>query len=139
MIKLLPEQVEALQQLNDICRELKVKAVLIGAIAYRTWLDDENRTTEDLDVAIAIDIDELPLLAEKLQTQGWRNDPGREHRWYSKKGVRVDLLLAGPKARAEGKITWPKSKMVMRLDGFELAFSDAVATELAPGCVFDVV
>jgi hypothetical protein len=55
MIVLLPEQAGALRQLQDVCRELGVDVVVVGAIGLRTWLRDEHRMTEDLDVAAALD------------------------------------------------------------------------------------
>ena len=58
MIELLPEQVEALRQLQRACQEAGVKAVIIGTIAYRVWIDDDRRT-QDVDVALAVDIDQF--------------------------------------------------------------------------------
>lgn len=58
MIELLPEQVEALRQLKRACQEAGMDAVIIGATAYRVWIDDDRRT-QDVDVAVAVDIDQL--------------------------------------------------------------------------------
>jgi hypothetical protein len=40
MHPLSPEQVSAASQLKTIRDELKIDLVLIGAMAYRTWIDD---------------------------------------------------------------------------------------------------
>ena len=45
----------------------------------------------------------------------------------------MDILPAGPKLRAAGQLTWPKSGMVMSLAGFDYVFQQAVEIELAPG------
>ena len=59
--ELLPEQVEAVRQLKRACQEAGVDAVIIGATAYRVWIDDDRRT-QDVDVALAVDIDQLGSL-----------------------------------------------------------------------------
>ena len=58
MIELLPEQIEALRQLKRAYQEAGVDAVIIGATAYRVWIDDDRRT-QDVDVALAVDIGQL--------------------------------------------------------------------------------
>jgi hypothetical protein len=66
MIQLLPEQVKALRELQDICSELKVDLVLIGAIAYKVWVSDRDRITEDMDAVVALDVEELGTLTKRL-------------------------------------------------------------------------
>jgi len=83
MIELLPEQVEAVRQLNHACQDAGVDAVIIGATAYRVWIDDDRRT-QDVDVALAVDIDQFGSVTEGLQAAGWTQDPRREERWVTR-------------------------------------------------------
>ena len=123
MIALLSEQVEALRQLQRACQEAGVKAVIIGAIAYRVWIDDDRRT-QDVDVALAVDIDQFGSLTDSLQAAGWASDPKREERWVTKTGARMDLLPIGEQASRTGYVTWPKAEMRMSVVGFEHVFAE---------------
>jgi predicted nucleotidyltransferase len=138
MIELLPEQVEALRQLQRACQEVGVKAVIIGAIAYRVWIDDDRRT-QDVDVALAVDIEQFGSLTDCLQAAGWAQDPKREERWLTQAGARIDLLPIGDQARRIGYVTWPKAETRMSVVGFEHVFAEAVEKELAPDTVMKVV
>jgi predicted nucleotidyltransferase len=139
MTVLLPEQAEALRHVHAACQALNVDAVVIGAVAYRVWVQDEHRATEDLDIVVALDLAELPQLTEPLRAAGWRQDRHREHRWISPNGARVDLLPAGPKARREHHLDWPIAETRMSLVGFDHVFDDAGERELAPGLKARVV
>lgn len=112
-------------------------AVIIGAIAYRVWIDDDRRT-QDVDVALAVDIDQFGSLTERLQAVGWTQDPKREERWVTKAGARVDLLPIGERARRAGYLTWPKAEMRMSVVGFEHVFTEALEEELAPETVMKI-
>jgi nucleotidyltransferase AbiEii toxin of type IV toxin-antitoxin system len=75
MIQLLPEQILALSELQRACQEVDTQAVMVGAMSYRIWVRDQCRTTEDLDFAVALDLDELSRLTDRLQVRGWRQNP----------------------------------------------------------------
>jgi predicted nucleotidyltransferase len=137
MIELLPEQVEAVRQLKRACQEAGVDAVIIGATAYRVWIDDDRRT-QDVDVALAVDIDQFGSLTDRLQAAGWTPDPRREERWVTQGGARIDLLPIGEQAQRTGYLTWPKAEMRMGVVGFEHVFAKAVEKELAPEAVMKV-
>jgi predicted nucleotidyltransferase len=137
MIELLPEQIEALRQLKRAYQEAGVDAVIIGATAYRVWIDDDRRT-QDVDVALAVDIDQLGSLTASLRVAGWTQDSKREERWVTKTGARIDLLPIGEQARRTGYVTWPKAEMRMSVVGFEHVFAEAVEKELAPETVLKV-
>ncbi len=139
MTMLLPEQADAVRQIQDICRRLAVDIVVIGATAYRLWVDDQYRTTEDVDVVVALDLEDLPRLTDPLVAGGWRQDPRREHRWISSSRARIDLLPAGARARRDRYLDWPLAETRMSLVGFDHVFQDAVERELAPGLVGKVV
>lgn len=59
MTTLLPEQADAVRQIQDICGRLAVDVVVIGAVAYRLWIDDRYRTTEDVDLVVGLDLVDL--------------------------------------------------------------------------------
>lgn len=136
---LLPEQVEALRGLERACRELGADVVVIGAIAYRAWVANDYRSTEDVDAAVALDMDEFSRLTERLVADGWRQEPRLEHRWRSPEGARVDLLPVGSKTRHTKEIVWPRGETRMSVVGFEHVFRDAVRRELAPGLEVRIV
>jgi hypothetical protein len=77
--------------LKQACQDAGVDAVIIGATAYRVWIDDDRRT-QDVDVALAVDIDPFGSVTEGLQAARWTQDPRREERWVTKGGARIDLL-----------------------------------------------
>jgi predicted nucleotidyltransferase len=116
-----------------------VDVVVIGAIAYRLWVDDQYRTTEDVDLVVALDLVDLPRLTDPLVAADWRRDPRREHRWISPSRARIDLLPAGARARRDRYVDWPLAETRMSLVGFDHVFQDAVERELAPGLVGKVV
>ncbi len=139
MNDLLPEQIEALAELQQTAKDLAVDVVLIGAAAYRAWVNDEYRMTEDLDLVVGADLPELPRLTQPLLECGWRKDRRWEQRWISRSGARVDLIPVGGQARREKRLTWPLGETTMNLVGVEHVFRDAVEHAMAPGLVVRVV
>jgi len=130
----LPEsQIEALRELKGLWPEAKVS--LIGASALTCLLSSFHRQTYDLDVTVAISLDELP--SELRRLAGWRQDEQLEHRWLTPTGLKVDLIPAGAKLLAAGKLVW-KSGREMSLLGFRHAFTSVSQLELAPGFRVDI-
>ncbi len=126
---LLPEdQVEALRELTAFWPQARLS--MVGASALACLMPGFHRRTYDLDVAVAVSLEELPSELEK--PPGWRRDPAHPQRWLTSAGVRVDLIPAGPDLLVAGQVTWP-SGQVMSLRGFRHAFSGAIPTEVAPG------
>jgi predicted nucleotidyltransferase len=115
-----------------LCDRIGVEIVIIGAIALQIGLEDRSRHTEDVDVAIAIELDDFSKLASLLQEHGWRQHGRREHRWWTPEGGRLDLIPAGPALRKAQVLQWPVSKARMSLVGFEHVFADSVGVEIAP-------
>lgn len=136
---LLPEQVADLQAVQRFCEQLGTQFVVIGALAYQAFIADVNRETADLDVAVALDMDEFDAFKKNLASEGWRRDRVEEQRWRGPTGSFLDILPAGPKARLAGHITWPESNMRMSLVGFDHVFTLGVERDLAPGCRVKVV
>ena len=64
MTWMLPEQLAAMNELQVACSSLGLDVVIIGAAAYRAWFDDLDRYTDDVDVAVAIDMEEFTVLTE---------------------------------------------------------------------------
>lgn len=108
--------------------------VLVGASAIACHLE-HARGTADLDVAVAVAEDELPLGMDKLP--GWRRHPQREHEWHGPGDVRVDVVPAGPALTARGYFDWPSGHR-MTLAGFEHAFVRKRDLELGAACTLAV-
>src|SRR5437899_2440123 len=108
-----PAQIEDLRDLQKICDARGVEVVVIGAMAYRLFIEDAARETRDVDLALALDLEDMAAFRDLLGGQGWRRDERREQRWRTHRGSWVDLLPAGPRLRAQKKLIWPESGRVM--------------------------
>jgi predicted nucleotidyltransferase len=139
MIVFSPAQVEDLRALQRICHERQVEIVIIGATAYRLFVNDIERETLDIDLAVALDLGGLEDFARALSAIDWHKSERHEQRWKTARGTWIDILPAGPALRAQGRLEWPGSGLTMRLAGFEHAFRDSVDVELAAGVRFKVV
>ena len=64
-------QLQDLRDLQGVARDLGAEAVIIGAMAYRLFIEDADRQTYDIDLAIALDLDEFEKLGEALTALGW--------------------------------------------------------------------
>lgn len=139
MIQLTPQQAEDLHELQTACESFAVDLVIIGATAYRVFLDDPYRTTEDVDIAIALDLDGWPEFTSDLVKRGWKQRQNLEHRWRGPHGSLVDIIPAGSKLRGQGRLVWPRSEMTMSLVGFNHVFADSIEHEFAPDLRIKVV
>src|SRR4051812_6998548 len=113
MTALTEEQLADVRELLIVGHRLKADVVVIGATAYRLMMDDADRHTVDIDLAVALDIEEFSLLERALGEQGWTRSERLEHRWTTPRGTRFDLLPAGPQLRRDKRVTWPRSGFVM--------------------------
>jgi predicted nucleotidyltransferase len=102
-------------------------------------VNDPYRATQDVDLAIALDLDAFPNLIHRLNSRGWRQSEKQEQRWRGASGSIIDLVLAGPRLRLQKQLVWPRSGMTMSLTGFDHVFTASVAHELAPGLVLKVI
>lgn len=127
------EQAEDLLSLQRGISMFDAELVVIGAIALRAFIPGSSRHTEDVDVALALDLDNFGALEIELNSNGWARDPFQEQRWRGPCKSRMDIIPAGPGLRVAGQLRWPKSGMVMDLTGFDYAFEHATEIELAPG------
>ncbi|MEQ1634041.1 MAG: hypothetical protein ABL997_16810 [Planctomycetota bacterium] len=94
--------------------------VVIGAAALR-WHYPTFRGTLDLDLCVAIDLDEHHG-ATGFPSQ-WTRQPGVPHRWRATDGQLLDILPAADRLLLEGRIEWPDGT-VMDLSGIDLAMRD---------------
>jgi predicted nucleotidyltransferase len=106
---------------------------VIGATSLLLHMGDLGRFTRDVDLTVALDLDEFERLTTRLIAIGWTPGPKLEHRWTAPRQTIVDLLPAGPELRRRGSIMWPASQFVMSLVGFEHVFADAAEVHLAGG------
>lgn len=127
------DQMADLVAINEICGQLEAALVLIGAMSLIVSMDDIGRFTRDVDLTVALDLDEFALLTDRLTTAGWTRVPRLEHRWIAPRKTIVDLLPAGPKLRSAGCIEWPLSQFAMSLAGFDHVFVKAVDLPLTNG------
>ncbi len=120
-------QVEALRHLSQFWAAEQF--VLIGASALGCFLDMRWRGTADLDLTLAISLEEY---LDQTLVPGWRRDQGMEHRWYSPAGVIVDIIPAGPELLRQGEVQWPRTGHRMSLTGLRLAFGKRLPVPVAP-------
>jgi predicted nucleotidyltransferase len=132
-------QIQDLRDLQRISRDFGAEGVIIGAMAYRLYIDDVDRMSYDIDLAVALDLDEFKRLEESLMTLGWQPQKMQEQRWITSRNNRLDLLPAGPSLRKQGKVVWPQSGFVMSLAGFDHVFQDSAPQDVGDGLIYKVV
>ena len=126
-------QIADLIAIREICDELGADLVVIGATSLLLSMGDLGRYTHDVDLTVALDLDEFPRLIQRLAQAGWKQAPKLEHRWAAPHQTIVDLLPAGPKLCRVGSLLWPVSEFTMSLSGFSHVFANAIEMELTPG------
>ncbi|HUH03205.1 MAG TPA: nucleotidyl transferase AbiEii/AbiGii toxin family protein [Kofleriaceae bacterium] len=97
--------------------------VVIGAAALRWQLGMEWRVTLDIDLTVALEVQDLASLRE---LPGWRRDPRHEQRWITDHGQRVDVVPAAARHLRDGMVTWPETGAMMDVSVLDLAFSCAL-------------
>lgn len=91
--------------------------VLIGALALGHHIPMEHRTTDDLDLAVAMPMEGFPGPLER-----WERHRKMQHRFFSDEGQMVDVLPAGRELIEQGFVEWPDGEQ-MSLVGLDLAFA----------------
>lgn len=99
-------------------------------MAYKFHFPETERYTTDIDLTVALDLDDFAGLARMLTKLGWERDQKREHRWRSPRGTLIDLLPAGTKLREAKMLIWPESRFLMSLVGFDHVFAEAEAIKI---------
>ncbi|MGA2185699.1 MAG: hypothetical protein ABSH47_21990 [Bryobacteraceae bacterium] len=131
------EQIEDLVQLHAVAERFAAEVTIIGAAALLCFVE-LGRFTRDVDLVVALDLEDFSALSAALKACGWTQPPGREHRWFAPGGSLIDLMPAGPNLRAARRIVWPESQFAMSLAGFEHVFAHSVAIQFAPNVWFKV-
>lgn len=96
------------------------QTVVIGAVAMQ-WHFPSFRGTLDLDLCIAIDLDEHERAVALPRT--WQRLGSPPHRWRTDDGQLLDILPAADQVLAAGSIRWPDGT-VMDMTGLDLAMRD---------------
>ena len=131
------EQLEDLEQLHVVAERFDAEVAIIGAAALLCFVD-LGRFTRDIDLVVALDLEDFAAFSAELRAIGWSQEPGREHRWRGASSSLIDLMPAGPGLRAAGRIVWPESQFTMSLVGFDHVFARSVTISFAPGLRFKV-
>jgi predicted nucleotidyltransferase len=131
------EQIQDLSQLHIVAEQFSAEIVIIGAAALLCFVD-LGEFTRDIDLVVALDLEDFAVLSAELRASGWTQEPGREHRWLGAGGSLIDLMPAGPKLRAAKQVIWPESQFAMSLVGFEHVFARSVVISFAPDVGFKV-
>ena len=80
MITLGPNQIEDLSHLQRLCVDRGTDVVIIGATAYRIFIDDPHRETVDIDLALALDLADMAVFEQARWRRvgsvqiGWNTD-----------------------------------------------------------------
>lgn len=119
------QQVADLKELYDVAGQFEAEAAIIGASAIQCFVG-LGRFTQDIDLVVALDLEDFERFAGVLKARHWRQEPNREHRWHGANGSLIDLIPAGPKLLAAGQVVWPKSRFAMSLAGYDQVFERAV-------------
>jgi predicted nucleotidyltransferase len=124
------EQLEDLAQLQTVAEHLGAEVAIIGAAALHCFVD-LDRFTMDVDLAVALDLEDFAVFSVELRERGWTREARREHRWRGPNGSLIDLMPAGPNLRAARRIVWPESQFEMSLVGFEHVFTQSLLFSFA--------
>jgi predicted nucleotidyltransferase len=127
------DQIADLAGIGAICKEWEADLVVIGATSLLILFGDLGRFTRDVDLTVALGLNEFERLTARLAALGWTSEPKWEHRWIAPRRTIVDLLPAGAELRSAGSFTWPVSQFQMSLAGFEHVFARAVEVHLKGG------
>jgi predicted nucleotidyltransferase len=120
-------QVDVLKALHE--KLYDIDFVVVGACALQVQLGDIYRQTQDLDITLAVDLNELKSVFERFSD--WAPDTRIEHRIRTPDGMKIDLLPAGESIQRAGSLTWPDSGITMNMLGFRLAFEHRVLVEIS--------
>jgi predicted nucleotidyltransferase len=130
-------QLADLAQLHGVAEQFAADVAIIGAAALLCFVDI-GRFTRDIDLVVALDLEDFAAFAGELRTLRWTQEARREHRWRGPSGSIIDLLPAGPGLRQAKRIIWPDSEFEMSMVGFEHVFTRALPFSFAEGVQYRV-
>jgi len=134
---LTPAQLEDLAQLHGVAEQFAADVAIIGAAALLCFVDI-GRFTRDIDLVVALDLEDFTAFAGELRTRGWTQAAHRKHRWRGPSGSIDDLLPAGPGLRQAKRIIWPDSEFEMSLVGLDHVFARSLPFSFAEGVQYRV-
>ncbi len=106
--------------------------VVVGGLAVAHHTKMPWRNTQDIDLAIGIDVGEFPGPLDALAE--WAPDPdGRENCRLFESSLPVDFLPVGPDVESRTHITWPRSGHTMTVIGFDPAFKYQSLLDIGDG------
>ena len=126
-MSLILSQVDALREIDQVWPGVGV--VIIGATALGFYFDMRWRQTSDVDLVVALELDDLSDLERR---SGWIRHRRREHEFVAPGGAKVDVLPVGKQSPSAGHIEWGNGD-VMDLAGMDLAFRYAVEHAVLDG------
>lgn len=129
-----PAQLEDLREIQALCQAKGTDIVIIGAMAYRLFIHDVDRETRDIDLAVAINHEDIEPFYGLLAGLGWERVRRHEQRWLTTRGTLMDVLPSGVALRSRGRVEWPQSGLSMSLAGFDHVFRDSVTVALGLSC-----
>ena len=103
------ERLADLMQINGTCQTMGADLVVIGATAIMVQLGDLGRLTRDIDLTVALDLDNFRSLSLELELEDWQRIAKQEHRWITPTGTIIDLLPAGPACGPRAKSSGPRA------------------------------
>lgn len=106
----------------------EVRVVVVGATALGYHLP-LPRDTKDVDLAVAVAVDEVPPL---MAAVGWTRDPDEIQRWNGPGAFRADVVPASDELVERGEVRLDAGARCMSLVGFDLVFRHAERVTL-PG------
>lgn len=74
------DQIADLAGISQVCHEMGADLVVIGATSLLLHMGDLGRFTRDVDLTVALDLDEFERLTSRLIATGWTPAPKLEHR-----------------------------------------------------------
>lgn len=86
------QQLQDVAQVHLIAEEFAADIVIIGAAAL-LWFIDLGRFTRDIDLVIALELEQFAMFSVRLNSRGWIQDRAREHRWRGPADQSLTLFL----------------------------------------------
>ena len=130
-MKLEKELIETLRILDSYFQKKNIKYVLIGAQVPNILICFENsqvsRPTKDIDLALKCDDweDYTELINDLIKLEFYKKSNEPEHRLFFKRTM-IDLIPYVEKYIKDGYLTFPESKNIINVQGFDKLFQNAV-------------
>lgn len=128
MIRMSPGHVQTFRELAQLGSPFEFS--LIGALALACALPRFRRQTNDIDLTIALPLEQAN--AALAQLPGWTQTGRAEFEWRSAGGNLVHAIPVDSSSLERGFLTWPNSGRRMSLVGMRHAFENSNELKVAP-------